>query len=33
MDGRGAGYGQTGLYREAPGYDVVIEAEVGLMHM
>jgi len=28
-----AGYGQTGPYRQAPGYDVVIEAEAGLMHM
>lgn len=27
------GYGQTGPYREAAGYDVVIEAEAGLMHM
>lgn len=27
------GYGQTGPYREAPGYDVIIEAEAGLMHM
>lgn len=27
------GYGQTGPYRQAPGYDVVIEAEAGLMHI
>ncbi|KAI0051071.1 CoA-transferase family III [Auriscalpium vulgare] len=27
------GYGQTGPYREAAGYDVVIEGEAGLMHM
>lgn len=27
------GYGQSGPYREAPGYDVIIEAEAGLMHM
>jgi succinate--hydroxymethylglutarate CoA-transferase len=27
------GYGQTGPYRDAPGYDVVIEGEAGLMHM
>lgn len=27
------GYGQTGPYRYAAGYDVVIEAEAGLMHM
>jgi hypothetical protein len=27
------GYGQTGPFREAPGYDVVVEAEAGLMHM
>ncbi|VDB85577.1 unnamed protein product [Peniophora sp. CBMAI 1063] len=27
------GYGQTGPYREAPGYDVVIEGEAGLMHI
>lgn len=27
------GYGQTGPYAKAPGYDVVIEAEAGLMHM
>lgn len=27
------GYGQTGPYREAAGYDVIIEAEAGLMHM
>ncbi|KAH0832207.1 CAIB/BAIF family enzyme [Lanmaoa asiatica] len=28
-----AGYGQTGPYREAAGYDVIIEAEAGLMHI
>ena len=28
-----AGYGQTGPYREAAGYDVIIEGEAGLMHM
>ena len=28
-----AGYGQSGPYRDAAGYDVVIEAEAGLMHM
>ncbi|KAL4080643.1 Hpt, histidine phosphotransferase protein [Scleroderma citrinum] len=27
------GYGQTGPFRQAPGYDVVIEAEAGLMHI
>ncbi|EGO23611.1 hypothetical protein SERLADRAFT_469716 [Serpula lacrymans var. lacrymans S7.9] len=27
------GYGQTGPYRQAAGYDVVIEAEAGLMHI
>ncbi|KAL5632417.1 hypothetical protein ACGC1H_005394 [Rhizoctonia solani] len=27
------GYGQTGPYRQAAGYDVVIEGEAGLMHM
>ncbi|KAG6372853.1 CoA-transferase family III domain-containing protein [Boletus reticuloceps] len=27
------GYGQTGPYREAAGYDVIIEAEAGLMHI
>ena len=27
------GYGQTGPYRTAAGYDVVIEGEAGLMHM
>ncbi|TFY73802.1 hypothetical protein EWM64_g10209, partial [Hericium alpestre] len=26
------GYGQTGPYRKAAGYDVVIEGEAGLMH-
>ena len=28
-----SGYGQTGPYRKAAGYDVVIEGEAGLMHM
>jgi succinate---hydroxymethylglutarate CoA-transferase len=28
-----SGYGQTGPYRTAPGYDVVIEGEAGLMYM
>jgi succinate--hydroxymethylglutarate CoA-transferase len=28
-----SGYGQTGPYRTAAGYDVVIEGEAGLMHM
>ncbi|KAI0051069.1 CAIB/BAIF family enzyme [Auriscalpium vulgare] len=28
-----SGYGQTGPYREAAGYDVVIEGEAGLMHI
>jgi hypothetical protein len=27
------GYGQTGPYANRPGYDVVIEAEAGLMHI
>jgi succinate--hydroxymethylglutarate CoA-transferase len=27
------GYGQTGPFSQAPGYDVVVEAEAGLMHM
>lgn len=27
------GYGQTGPYRQAAGYDVVVEAEAGLMHI
>ncbi|EKM79349.1 hypothetical protein AGABI1DRAFT_113921 [Agaricus bisporus var. burnettii JB137-S8] len=27
------GYGQTGPYRKAAGYDVIIEAEAGLMHI
>ncbi|KAJ2198363.1 hypothetical protein IW144_001953 [Coemansia sp. RSA 522] len=27
------GYGQTGPYRNKPGYDVIIEAEAGLMHI
>ncbi|THV03821.1 CAIB/BAIF family enzyme [Dendrothele bispora CBS 962.96] len=27
------GYGQTGPYRKAPGYDVIIEGEAGLMHI
>lgn len=29
----GIGYGSTGPYANAPGYDVVIEAEAGLMHI
>ena len=28
-----AGYGSTGPYSKFPGYDVVIEAEAGLMHI
>ncbi|KIY65768.1 CoA-transferase family III [Cylindrobasidium torrendii FP15055 ss-10] len=28
-----SGYGQTGPYRTAAGYDVIIEGEAGLMHM
>jgi CoA-transferase family III len=28
-----SGYGQTGPYKEAAGYDVIIEGEAGLMHM
>jgi len=27
------GYGQTGPFSQAPGYDVVVEAEAGLMHI
>jgi succinate--hydroxymethylglutarate CoA-transferase len=27
------GYGQTGPYSSRPGYDVIIEAEAGLMHI
>ncbi|KAJ7070003.1 CoA-transferase family III domain-containing protein [Mycena amicta] len=27
------GYGQTGPYRSAAGYDVIVEAEAGLMHI
>ena len=27
------GYGQSGPYRKAAGYDVIVEAEAGLMHM
>lgn len=27
------GYGSTGPYAKNPGYDVVIEAEAGLMHI
>lgn len=27
------GYGQTGPYKDAAGYDVIVEAEAGLMHM
>ncbi|KAJ1747441.1 hypothetical protein LPJ79_005247 [Coemansia sp. RSA 1821] len=28
-----SGYGQTGPYKYKPGYDVIIEAEAGLMHI
>lgn len=28
-----SGYGQTGPYAGQAGYDVIIEAEAGLMHM
>ncbi|GAA5977565.1 hypothetical protein JCM10908_005022 [Rhodotorula pacifica] len=28
-----SGYGQTGPYANTPGYDVIIEAEAGLMHI
>lgn len=28
-----SGYGSTGPYAQFPGYDVVIEAEAGLMHI
>ncbi|KAI5117242.1 hypothetical protein M0805_001560 [Coniferiporia weirii] len=28
-----SGYGQDGPYSKAPGYDVIIEAEAGLMHI
>ncbi|PAV17317.1 CAIB BAIF family enzyme [Pyrrhoderma noxium] len=28
-----SGYGQDGPYKTAPGYDVIIEAEAGLMHI
>jgi hypothetical protein len=28
-----SGYGQTGPFKEAAGYDVIIEGEAGLMHM
>jgi len=28
-----SGYGQAGPYRQNPGYDVMIEAEAGLMHI
>ena len=28
-----SGYGQTGPFKSAAGYDVVIEGEAGLMHM
>jgi len=28
-----AGYGQTGPYAKRPGYDVMIEAEAGLMYI
>lgn len=27
------GYGPTGPYHKKPGYDVMIEAEAGLMHV
>lgn len=27
------GYGQTGPYAQRPGYDVMVEAEMGLMHI
>ncbi|KAH6912773.1 CAIB/BAIF family enzyme [Coprinopsis sp. MPI-PUGE-AT-0042] len=27
------GYGQTGPYKDAAGYDVIVEAEAGLMHI
>ena len=27
------GYGHTGPYAQRPGYDVIIEAEAGLMHI
>jgi|SRR5579859_1852689 len=27
------GYGQTGPYSQRPGYDVMVEAEMGLMHI
>ena len=27
------GYGQTGKYRNRSGYDVMVEAELGLMHI
>lgn len=27
------GYGQTGPYRDRSGYDVMVEAEMGLMHI
>lgn len=27
------GYGQTGPYRNRPGFDVMVEAEFGLMHL
>lgn len=27
------GYGQTGPYRDRAGYDVMVEAEMGLMHI
>ncbi|KAA8901467.1 hypothetical protein TRICI_006071 [Trichomonascus ciferrii] len=27
------GYGQTGPYKDRPGYDVMVEAEFGLMHI
>ena len=33
LTGTYVGYGQDGPYKTAPGYDVIIEAEAGLMHM
>lgn len=33
LTGTNVGYGQDGPYKTAPGYDVIIEAEAGLMHM
>jgi crotonobetainyl-CoA:carnitine CoA-transferase CaiB-like acyl-CoA transferase len=31
--GKLEGYGQSGPFAPAPGYDVMIEAEAGLMHI